>query len=208
MYIPPAFREADISTMHQIIHAAGLANFVTATPEGPVCTPLPFYLEEDEGEQGVLYGHMARANDQWQQKMIGEGLALFSGPDAYISPSWYPNKRETGKDVPTWNYVAVHAYGPVEFFEERDRLLEVVSRLSDIHETGRPEPWAVSDAPIDYVNALLKGIVGLRMPIHRLEGKRKLSQNRNIADRLGVRSGLSESIEQGDHAIAALIHTD
>jgi transcriptional regulator len=132
-------------------------------------------------------------------------MTLFQGPDAYVSPAWYPSKREHGKVVPTWNYVAVHAYGPIEFFEDADRLLGVVTRLTDLHERPRAEPWAVTDAPEAFVRAQLRGIVGLRLPIARLEGKRKMSQNRSAADRAGVAAGLAASGSTSDRAVAALI---
>jgi transcriptional regulator len=132
-------------------------------------------------------------------------MALFHGPDAYVTPSWYASKREHGKVVPTWNYVAVHAYGPAEFFEDADRLLGLVTRLTDLHEQPRAEPWAVADAPEAFVRAQLRGIVGLRMPITRLEGKRKMSQNRSAADRRGVAAGLAASDCASDRAMAALI---
>ena len=134
-------------------------------------------------------------------------MALFTGPDAYVSPSWYPSKLEHQKVVPTWNYVAVHAYGPAEFFEDPDRLLQVVARLTDLHERSRAEPWAVTDAPASFVRAQLKGIVGLRLPIARVEGKRKMSQNRSAADRAGVAAGLAASDRASERAAAALIPT-
>jgi transcriptional regulator len=129
------------------------------------------------------------------------------GPDAYVSPAWYAAKREHGKVVPTWNYVAVHAYGPAEFFEDANRLLGVVTRLTDLHERPRAEPWAVADAPEGFVRAQLRGIVGLRMPIARLEGKRKMSQNRSAADRAGVAAGLAASDRASERAAAKLIPT-
>jgi transcriptional regulator len=205
MYTPPAFRDDDEESLRATIRAARLANFITATADGPLATPLPLYLDENKGEHGVIYGHMAKANPQWRVPPLGDGLAIFMGPDAYVTPAWYATKQETGKVVPTWNYVAVHAYGPVEFFDDPGRLLEVVRRLTNLHETERTSPWAVSDAPADFVQAQLRGIVGLRMPITRLEGKRKMSQNRSEADRRGVVNGLSESERPSDRAVAALI---
>ena len=205
MYVPPAFAEDDVAVLHASMRAARLANFVTATAEGLVASPLPLLLDEAEGSHGVLYGHLARANPQWRAAPLGEAMALFMGPDAYVTPSWYATKRETGKVVPTWNYVAVHAYGPVEFFEDAGRLLEVVTRLTNLHEGPRAEPWAVADAPEPFIRAQLRGIVGLRMPITRLEGKRKLSQNRNAADRAGVAAGLAASDRAADRHVAALI---
>src|SRR5262245_25757696 len=165
MYTPPAFRNDDQESLRATIRAARLANFVTATAEGPLATPLPLYLDESEGEHGVIYGHLAKANPQCRVPPLGDGLAIFMGPDAYVTPSWYASKQETGKVVPTWNYVAVHVYGPVEFFDDRDRLLEAVRHLTELHESERASPWAVSDAPPDFVQAQLRGIVGLRMPI-------------------------------------------
>ncbi|PBB93466.1 transcriptional regulator [Mesorhizobium sp. WSM3864] len=205
MYIPPAFRDDDRESLMATIRAARLATLVTATAEGPQATPLPLLLNESEGEHGTIYGHVAKANPQWRAPVLGDGLAIFMGPDAYVTPAWYQTKQETGKVVPTWNYLAVHAYGPIEFFEDADRLLEIVTRLTNLHEGGRPSPWSVSDAPPDFIQAQLKGIVGLRMPITRLQGKRKMSQNRNAADRAGVATGLAASDRPSDRDVARLI---
>ncbi|TPK02889.1 FMN-binding negative transcriptional regulator [Mesorhizobium sp. B2-5-9] len=205
MYTPPAFRDDDKDSLIATIRAARLANLVTATADGPLATPLPLFLDETEGEHGVIHGHLAKANPQWRVPAIGDGLAIFMGPDAYVTPAWYATKQETGKVVPTWNYAAVHAYGPVEFFEDADRLLEVVTRLTNLHEGARAAPWAVSDAPPDFIQSQLRGIVGLRMPVVRLEGKRKMSQNRNAADRAGVASGLAASERPSDREVSALI---
>jgi transcriptional regulator len=167
--------------------------------------PLPLFVAPEEGPYGTLYGHLARANPQWKLPPIGDAMALFMGPDAYVSPSLYPSKREGGKAVPTWNYLAVHACGPVEFFEDVDRLLEVVTRLTNLHEQSRAERWAVTDAPEAFVRAQLRGIIGLRLPITRIEGKRKMSQNRSAEDRAGVTAGLAASDRASDRAVAALI---
>lgn len=205
MYVPPAFRMEDLAALHATMREARLANLVTATAEGVAATPLPLFLAPEEGPFGTLYGHLARANPQWRQPARGEALALFMGPDAYVTPSWYASKREHGKVVPTWNYVAVHAHGPVEFFEDPARLLDVVTRLTALHEAPRAEPWAVTDAPEAFIRAQLKGIVGLRLPIARIEGKRKMSQNRGEADRAGVAAGLAASDRPSDRAAAALV---
>ncbi|TGU88882.1 FMN-binding negative transcriptional regulator [Mesorhizobium sp. M00.F.Ca.ET.151.01.1.1] len=206
MYTPPAFRDDDRDSLMATIRAARLANLVTATADGPLATPLPLFLDETEGEHGVIHGHLARANPQWRVPAIGDGLAMFMGPDAYVTPSWYATKQETGKVVPTWNYAAVHAYGPVEFFDDADRLLEVVTRLTNLHEGARDAPrWAVSDAPPDFIQSQLRGIVGLRMPVVRLEGKRKMSQNRHAADRAGVAAGLAASERPSDREVSNLI---
>jgi transcriptional regulator len=205
VYTPPAFRDEDLASMHATMRAARLSNLVTATQEGLVATPLPLILNETEGKYGVLYGHLAKANPQWKVNPIGEAMAIFMGPDAYVTPSWYATKQETGKVVPTWNYVTVHAYGPVEFFHDAERLLEAVTRLTKLHEEPRARPWAVSDAPADFVAAQLRGIVGVRIPITRIEGKRKMSQNRPEADRRGVAAGLAASERPSEREAAKLM---
>ena len=205
MYIPPAFRENDLETLHETMRAARLSSFVTSTPGGLVATPLPLILDAAEGPHGTLYGHLARANPQWQTPPTDEALVIFMGPDAYVSPSWYETKRKTGEVVPTWNYIAVHAHGPVEFFDDAARLLNVVTRLTDLYEQPRAEPWAVTDAPKPFIQTVLRGIIGLRMPITRLDGKRKMNQNSNAEDRAGVAAGLAASDRASDHAVAALI---
>ncbi len=205
MYTPPLFREDDPDVIRAMIRDARLCNLVTATAEGLMSTPLPLYLEPNEGEHGTLYGHLAKANPQWTTAPIGDALAIFMGPDAYITPSWYASKKEHGRVLPTWNYLAVVAYGPVEFFEDADRLLQVVSHQTDLNEQKRSDPWAVSDAPDQFVQAQLKGIVGLRMPIRRIEGKRKMNQNRPLQDRRGVVEGLAASSHTFDQAVSRLI---
>ena len=130
---------------------------------------------------------------------------IFAGEQAYISPSFYPSKAEHGKAVPTWNYLAVHAYGTAEVFDDAERLLALVSRLSNKHEADRSDPWSVSDAPADYIDSMLKAIVGFRLPITRLDGKRKLSQNRDATDQAGVRKGLLANSNPQDHALAHLM---
>ena len=205
MYVPDAFRVEDVSSLHDAMETGRLSNLVTATADGPVATPLPLFLVRDEGVYGTLYGHVARANPQWKLPVIGDALAMFMGPDAYVSPSWYATKREHGKVVPTWNYVAVHAYGAVEFFEDADRLHDVVTRLTDLYEQPRAEPWAVTDAPERFVSAQLRGIVGVRLAIRRIEGKRKMSQNRSLADRAGVAAGLAQSAIATERAAGALV---
>lgn len=207
MYIPPLFKLAELGAIHEAIRAARLASLVTATSEGLIATPLPMILDESEGEYGTLYGHVAKANPQWKTPPTGEAMAIFMGPDAYVTPSWYVSKQEDGKVVPTWNYVAVHAYGEVEFFEDADRLLAVVTRLTTLHEAKREEAWKVSDAPADFIAAQLRAIVGLRMPIARLDAKSKMSQNRRLEDRAAVVAGLSASADPIDRQVAAMVST-
>lgn len=205
MYTPPAFAVDDPTELYEMMRQCRLANFVTATPDGPMVTPLPIFFDPTEGRMGVLYAHLARPNPQWKSEVIGHGLVVFMGPDAYVTPSWYAAKAEHGKVVPTWNYAAVHASGPVEFFDDEQRLLDVVSRLTSLHESTRQVPWSVSDAPDAYIKAQLRGIVGIRMPIALLEGKRKLSQNRPEEDRKGVKQGLAASDRGSDQIVATMI---
>jgi len=201
VYVPPLFKEDRIDVLHEAIRASGLATLVTLTKDGLIASHVPLLLDTEPAPYGTLVGHLARPNPQ-ARGAIGEALAIFQGPDAYITPSWYATKRETGKVVPTWNYVAIHAAGPIEFFDDPDRLLDVVTRLTEKQEGMRAVPWAVSDAPADFVQGMLRGIVGFAIPLTRLEGKWKMSQNRPAEDRAGVVEGLTE---QGREEVAALI---
>jgi transcriptional regulator len=173
------------------MRAAPFADLVTLGTDGLEATPLPLMLDPSDGPQGSLIGHIARANPQWRTADVTqEALAIFSGPDSYISPSYYETKRLSGKVVPTWNYVTIHARGRISFFHEPEALLELVRRLTELHEGRRAAPWAVSDAPPDFIQSQLRGIVGLRLEITALTGKWKMSQNRSPADRAGVVAGL------------------
>ena len=206
MYVPRAFAVDDIQILHQQMQASPLPVLVTHASQGLHASHVPLLLAPDEGAYGTLYGHLARANPHGKALAQGtESLVIFAGEQAYISPSFYPSKADHGKAVPTWNYLAVHAYGTAEVFEDAERLLALVSRLSSQHEAGRPAPWAVSDAPDDYIDSMLKAIVGFRLPITRLQGKRKLSQNRDAADQAGVRQGLLANSNPQDHALAHLM---
>lgn len=207
MYSPAAFRQDDLSELHRQILDCRLATVVSQGASGLQASHLPLLLEPDEGQFGTLYGHFARANPQWRDLADGaEALVIFQGPEAYISPSWYAAKAEHGKVVPTWNYIAVHAQGRAEVFEDAERLLQLVSRLSDRHETGRAQPWAVSEAPRDYIDGMLRAIVGFALPIEHLQGKWKLGQNRSAADQAGVREGLAASLDPRDRELAARIN--
>jgi transcriptional regulator len=203
MYLPRHFAEERLPVLHQAIREAGLATLVTVTPEGPMASHVPMLFDPDLGPHGTLFGHIARGNRQWRDLVAGmKALAIFPGPDFYVTPSWYPTKAETGKVVPTWNYVTVHAIGAIEFFEAPDRLHDLVSRLTHRQEAPRPAPWAVADAPSDYIAGQIKAIIGFALTIERLEGKWKLSQNRNEADRRGVIEGLEA---EGAGTLAGLV---
>lgn len=201
MHHPAHFREDSLPVLHELIRQAALAQLVTVGADGLEATPLPMRLHPDQGLYGMLSGHLARANPQWRVGSGASALAIFMGPHAYVSPAWYPSKAETGKAVPTWNYVTVHAHGPIEFFDDPDELRAEVAALTDLHEAGRPHPWALGDAPADFIDAMVKGIVGFRIPIVRLEGKRKLSQNRPEADRAGVIAALGQGTPE-ERAVA------
>ncbi len=206
MYLQAAFREEDLATMHAAMRATNLMTLVTQGADGLQASHVPVLLDETNGLNGTITGHLSRANEQWQKTDTSlPALAMFRGPDAYISPSWYATKREHGKVVPTWNYVAVHAHGPIKFFDDREQLRGIVTGLTDRHEAGRAEPWAVADAPDDYVEAMLKGIIGFELVIDRLEGKWKMSQNRGEADRRGVVDGLNATKTPDEDAVASIM---
>ena len=199
MYIPKHFEENRVEVMHGLIRAHPLAAFVTLTLEGLDANHIPFELDPEPAPFGTLRGHIARANPLWREHLAEvQALAIFQGSDAYISPSWYPSKQEHGKVVPTWNYVVVHAYGLVRIIEDRTWLRDFVQRLTNHHEAQRPTPWKVTDAPADYIEQQLGGIIGLEMPITRLVGKWKSGQNRSVADQEGVAKQLSQ---QGSHSV-------
>ncbi|WP_339486205.1 FMN-binding negative transcriptional regulator [Pseudomonas sp. EL_65y_Pfl2_R95] len=203
MYLPSAFRLDDLGTLHEEIDKARLATVVSHGASGLQATPLPLLLVREEGQYGTLYGHLARANPHWRDWQDGnQALVMFNTADGYISPAWYPAKAEHGKVVPTWNYISIQARGPIELFDDPQRLLQLVSRLSDKHEASRAQPWSVTDAPADYIDKMLRAIVGFALPIEQLEGKYKLSQNRDIADRQGVHAGLQNSVDLRDQLLA------
>jgi transcriptional regulator len=203
VYVPPLFKEDRIDVLHAAILGSGLATLVTLTADGLIASHVPMLLDPDPAPYGTLLGHVARPNPQARGAVPGvQALAIFQGPDAYITPSWYATKRENGKVVPTWNYVTIHAYGMVEFFNDTERLRAIVTRLTEREERARAEPWAVTDAPADFIDGMLRGIVGFALPIARLEGKWKMSQNRPAQDRAGVVAGLEAD---GREDIAELV---
>jgi transcriptional regulator len=201
MYLPTHFTETRPELLHALMREHPLATLVVPTAAGLVANPLPLMLRES-GDGLKLVGHVARANDVWRQPPAGEALAVFTAAQGYVSPAWYPSKAEHGKVVPTWNYATVHAHGTLRWIDDTAWLHELVSALTDRHEALRAKPWHVSDAPDDYVQQMLRAIVGLELTVTRLEGKFKLSQNRAAADREGVVQGLSA---QGDAVLATAV---
>jgi transcriptional regulator len=194
VYTPPAFREDDLPTIHAEMRKIQLATLVTLTGSGLIATHLPLMLDSSKGEYGTLYGHVARGNAQWRESLPEvEALAIFTASDAYVSPSWYPSKQETGRVVPTWMYAAIHAYGTVRFIDDAEWLRSLVTRLTEKHEGVFPQPWKVTDAPAAYVDAQLVRIVGVELPVSRLEGKWKFDQRSSEPDRVGVMAALEVS---------------
>lgn len=191
MYLPSHFREDRPEVLHRLMQEYPLAALVSLGPSGLVANHLPLLFDPSVGPCGSLTGHLARANDQWKGFGQAEVLAIFQGPQSYVSPAWYPTKQETGKAVPTWNYAVVHVWGTVEVFEDPTRLRDFLSRLTDRHEAARPQPWAVADAPPGYIDNLMRAIVGFEIRITRIEGKWKVSQNQPERNREGVVGGLT-----------------
>ncbi len=206
MYVPSHFAETRIEVLHQLMRAHPLATLVTLTSEGLNANHIPMLLDPDPAPLGKLRGHVARTNNLWRDfSPTVEALAIFQGTEAYITPSWYQTKQETGKVVPTWNYAVVHAYGTIRVIEEQAWLRDLVERLTDEHEAKKADPWQVADAPRDYVDALLPAIVGIEFNITRLQGKWKMSQNQNAANRAGVINGLRNMDDEQAHTMADLI---
>ncbi len=206
MYVPRYFRQDDPATIRAAIRAARLGSLVTQHDGELFASHVPMLLEDEPAPHGRLIAHLARANPQW--KAIGErtsALVIFHGPDAYVTPSFYASKRDHGKVVPTWDYIAIHAYGTVRVIDDAGDVLEIVTKLTNAHEARRAEPWAVDDAPEPYIAAELRAIVGIEIAIERFDAKWKLSQNREERDFAGVRDGLAASADAGDRAVAHAI---
>jgi transcriptional regulator len=199
LYVPKPFAETDPDKLRALIERHPLGTWVTSTGDGLDVNHVPFLADRSGGEFGVLVGHVARANPVWRSVPVAS-VVVFQGPEAYISPSWYPSKARDGMVVPTWNYVVVHAHGTPRFIDDRDWLRALVVRLTDRHEAARAHPWQVSDAPETFIEKLLEAIVGVEIPIERLEGKWKLSQNRP-QDVPGIVQGLRAE----DDAAAVLL---
>lgn len=203
MYLPRHFAEERVEVLAAFIREHPLATLVTSDGTEMVASHLPMLWDPDPAPYGTLTGHVARPNPQ--ARVSGDALAVFLGPEAYVSPSWYPSKREHGRAVPTWNYVAVHAYGAIEIVDDPAWLLAFVTRLTAEHERALPEPWHPGDAPESFIARMLKGIAGIRIPVRRLEGKWKLGQNRPDADQVGAVAGLEARGDPKSVALARVI---
>jgi transcriptional regulator len=200
MYIPRLNRVDDISQAHDLMQAFNFALLITVQENIPVATPLPFMLERERGQQGVLWAHLARANPQWKQlNPQQEVLVVFQGHHGYISPNWYTEHPS----VPTWNYMTVHAYGLPRIIDDQAQVLAMVSQLADYHESGFETPWRMESTPQDFQHREVQAIVAFEIEITRLEAKFKLSQNRTAQDQAGVIAGLGQSSRPDDKALAA-----
>lgn len=204
IYLPEYFEMTDVADVHGIIERFPLATLMTQGPGGIAANHIPLMLDCREGPHGTLIGHVARKNAMWEPgNHQGEALAVFQGSEAYISPNWYPSKQEAHEVVPTWNYAVVHAYGPIVVHEDAKWLRGAVGMLTRKMERITSErPWKMADAPRDYIAGMLENIVGIEIPITRIIGKMKASQNRTSADQIGAVSGLRATDAPGDRAMA------
>lgn len=206
MYLPSHFEESRVDVIYELIRSHPLGALVTFGADGLNANHVPFVVDPDPAPLGTLRAHVARANPVWREfSKDVEPLVIFQGPQSYITPSWYQTKKETGKVVPTFNYIVVHAYGVMRVVEDVAWLRKFVGGLTDRFEGARAQPWAVSDAPDDYIAMHLRAIVGLEITVTRLVGKWKTSQNRPAADQEGVVAGLREADDAASQAMAAAV---
>jgi len=206
MYLPKHFEETRAGVLHQLIREHPFAALVTHGPDGINANHIPFEIDPGPAPYGTLRGHVARANPLWKDAAAGnEALVIFQGPHVYITPSWYATKKETGKVVPTWNYAMVHAYGAMRAVEDAAWLRALLTKLTDHHESQRSEPWKLGDAPGEFIERQIKAIVGIEIPLTRLVGKWKVSQNRPAADRDGVIAGLMQNCDAISQSMAELV---
>lgn len=206
MYVPSQFEESRIDVMHHLMRGHPLGTLVTLGSDGLNANHVPFEIDPERGSSGTLVAHVARANPVWRDCDPNmESLAIFQGAQIYISPSLYATKQETGKVVPTYNYMVVHAYGHIRAIEDPDWMRAFLTRLTDRYESGRQQPWKLTDAPADYIEKLLPAIVGIEMQITRLVGKWKVSQNQPAVNRVSVEQGLRAAGDSNAIAMAEVL---
>jgi transcriptional regulator len=206
MYLPKHFEERDAGRLRSLIQQYPLGALVTATESGLDANHIPFLVADTASGAGTLHGHIARANPLWREVMPdAAALVIFQGPDSFISPSWYPSKRDNARVVPTWNYAVVHAHGVLRLVDDPAWVRSHVEALTREHEGKRDPPWAVTDAPADYVDRMVAAVIGIEISITRLVGKWKVSQNRSMSDRVGVVEALEREAVPSGTTIAALI---
>lgn len=206
MYTPKHFEETRLEILHELIYSHPLASVVTLRESELLVNHLPFLVDDTPGTHGTLRGHVARENPIWKEfSSTIESAFIFQGPEVYISPNWYPSKHIHGKASPTWNYAVVHAFGMPKIIEDRNWLLTLLNDLTDKQESSQALPWKVSDAPDDYTDKKLDRIVGIEVPISRINGKWKANQNLKRGDKLGVVAGLESQDSQVSHDMATLV---
>ena len=207
MHVPKHHEETDLTVLHALVKSHPLGAWVTQGDGELLANHIPFLLDPSRGEHGTLVGHVARVNRVWQSfSTTVNSVVIFQGPEAYITPSWYPSKHAHGKAVPTWNYAVVHAHGLPRAIKDRDWLFQHITQLTDTHEGDQALPWKVSDAPQDFTERLLSAIVGIEIPITKLVGKWKVSQNRPEPDKLGVVAGLLARDDAQSKEMASLVN--
>lgn len=209
MYIPEQFQENDQNDLLSIMKDIQAANVVTQHNCGMISTFLPLFLEKEKDNLVCLYGHLAKNNQQWQEALTNtQALVIFTGPHAYISPSWYAAKQETHKVVPTWDYLSIHAHGTIEFFHNPATLLSILKKLTDINEAQFDHPWKIDDAPQEFIHAMLNAIVGVKISITKIEGQKKFSQNKQESDKKNIAAQLAKSANSMHKDLATLIKNE
>jgi transcriptional regulator len=210
MYLPKHFEQQDAAAMAQLLQLHPLATVAWQSAGGLAAEHLPLMWERGAGDgtHGTLRGHVARANPVWREAAGSQVLAVFQGPHAYITPSWYPSKAETARVVPTWNYAVVHLHGRLRITEDSAWLRALVERLTDTHEAPHAQRWQVGDAPADYIEQMLRAIVGIEVVVEAVQAKWKMSQNRSAADRAGVAAGLESMASDASRGAAAMVRAD
>lgn len=206
MYVNPLHRLTDRDTLFALMTSHPLGAWVCQGGAGLIANHVPFLLDRSRGPCGTLIGHVSRANSVWRELgSASSSVVMFQGPQVYITPGWYPGTAEHGEVVPTWNYVVAHAHGVARAVEDRDWVFDMLRRLTERHEAPRSDPWSVSDAPAAFMGRMMRAIVGIEIPIDRLEGKLKVSQDEAMPDRLGTVRGLREQACDASRAISALV---
>lgn len=207
MYIPKHHEETDTRVLQSLVRAHPLGAWATQGDGELIVNHIPFLLDASRGDLGTLVGHVARANDIWQAfSRTVPSVVIFQGAESYITPSWYPSKRAHGKAVPTWNYVVVHAHGLPAVIDDKQWLFEHLNELTTTHEADRPLPWSIADAPAEFTERMVESIVGIEIPISKLVGKWKVSQNKSDSDKLGVVAGLLEKGDPQSGDMAVLVN--
>ena len=200
MYISKHHQQPDLEAIQELIEAYPLGAWVVPGNDGLIANHVPFLLDKSRGPFGTLLGHVSRANPVWRLLAPQPSVVMFQGPQAYITPGWYPGKPEHGKVVPTWNYEVAHAQGVARAVDDVEWLRDLLFRLTAAHEDSQTKPWKVTDAPTDYIDKMLRAVVGIEIPLDRLTGKLKASQDEDMQDRLGTIEGLVA--EGTDNALA------